>query len=377
VATRSSVGPVRCIVTASDAERYSERSDEEQRDLQNRMAGIEDQAARNAGLDRRRAHVLGSGDGSLTAWPQGTNELDLIVDYLRELSNELERVNRSLSAASRIRLRLSVSAGLVEVAAQGITGQAAIRATVLADSDQLRRALRKARKHSLAVIIDDKLFEDVVKTRRRGLRPGEYRRVVVLDKRGAEYVGWITIPGSGHPPGSAEDAGQASNGQQSTQRTGRKRIATSVKAAVIGAVGVIVAAGITAAATLSSLTSPPPATDSGSSGAPADPTVSPGAGSAHHPAGKLYTEVTDNHLGTDVFRDPMGDAVITGPVSIPFGTQVKVRCWAQNESTMGSINAFYLVETQPWAGEYAPANTFLNADTTGSLDPKVPECSAA
>jgi hypothetical protein len=81
-------------------------------------------------------------------------------------------------------------------------------------------------------------------------------------------------------------------------------------------------------------------------------------------------------LGTDVFSDFEGDAVTGGPESIQFGTHVLVKCYAPNESTMGSINAFYLVETPPWKGEYAPANTFLNADTTGSLDPKVPKCPA-
>jgi hypothetical protein len=53
-----------------------------------------------------------------------------------------------------------------------------------------------------------------------------------------------------------------------------------------------------------------------------------------------------------------------------------VECWAPNESGVGSINVFYLVETAPWAGEYAPANTFLNANAPGdgALDPDVPKC---
>jgi hypothetical protein len=93
--------------------------------------------------------------------------------------------------------------------------------------------------------------------------------------------------------------------------------------------------------------------------------------------GRSYAEVTDNHLGTDVFGDPRGDAVTSGPASIPFGTRVSVECWMPNESGMGSINAFYLVKTDPWVGEYAPANTFLNADTAGSLDPDVPMCPAS
>jgi hypothetical protein len=94
-------------------------------------------------------------------------------------------------------------------------------------------------------------------------------------------------------------------------------------------------------------------------------------------AGRSYAEVTDNYLGTDVFEDPMGDAVTSGSASIPFRTHMSVKCWTPNESSMGSINAFYLVEVSPWTGEYAPANTFLNADTTGSLDPHVPMCPAS
>jgi hypothetical protein len=92
---------------------------------------------------------------------------------------------------------------------------------------------------------------------------------------------------------------------------------------------------------------------------------------------KLRREKADNHLNTDVFRDPEGDAVTRGPAFIRYGTWVLVKCWAPNKSTMGSINDFYLVETPPWRGEYAPANTFLNGDTAGARDPDVPKCRGA
>jgi hypothetical protein len=122
--------------------------------------------------------------------------------------------------------------------------------------------------------------------------------------------------------------------------------------------------------------SPAAVSDQKSEASSATPTVASPEQSASEGPSKLYEEETYNHLGTKVFRDPAGDAITSGPVSIPFGTQVLVKCWAPNESDMGSINAFYLVETRPWAGEYAPANTFLNADTTGDLDPHVPKCRA-
>jgi hypothetical protein len=153
----------------------------------------------------------------------------------------------------------------------------------------------------------------------------------------------------------------------SSQTPARRRMSTQVKVALIGAGAVIAAAAITAIATLSSgghSTASPPTAQ----------TTPPGSSAT--PSGKLYAEETYNRRGTDVFSDPMGDAVTSGPGAIPFETHVMVKCWARNESGMGSINAFYLVETSPWAGEYAPANTFLNADTTGSLDPDVPQCTA-
>jgi hypothetical protein len=392
VVTRFSSRPVRRIITVSDAERYGERGDDEQRDLQNWMADIQDAAARNAGLDRQQAFIQGTGDGSVTAWPPEASDLDLLVDYLRELHDELLRVNGKLIKGSKIRLRLAVSAGIVEEAAQGITGQAVIRASLLANSDELREALRNTPGCPLAVILDGPLYEDVVRTRRRTLREATYERVVIRDKYGVEHVAWITVPGSrrrkraaassSHPGGGE---GATSGGGQPGPRGGALRNARKkrllpipVIVALIGAAGAITAAAIAAEPGPSPNAPSSPHTSSAStpSNSMTTPTASSGASSSEV-AGGLRWEQADNHLGTDVFRDPMGDAVASGPVSIPFGTRVLVKCWARNESDMGSINAFYLIETRPWAGEYAPANTFLNADTTGALDPEVHQCLTA
>ena len=376
MATWLDAGPTRCIVTVSDAEGYSQLPDDQQRDLQNRMAEIERQAAQNANLNRRKAFVQGTGDGNLVAWPPDTNELRLIADYLRELQCELERVNRTLSKQNRIRLRVAVSTGLVEKAAQGITGQAAIIASLLVDSDASREALRKNPTCSLAVILDTKVYEDVVKTRRRGLQPDEYRCVTIQDKHGSQHMAWLSVCGSGRygftaPSGGllGRDADSApSEGQKTAGPAGAVRINVPVKPAVIGAVAVIAAAGITATATLIS--------HAGGSSAHSvtGSTASTSTPATGRTAGRLYTEMTDNHLGTKVFSNSEGGAVSRGPISIPFGQHVKVKCWASNQSTMSSVNDFYLIETPPWASEFAPANTFLNSDTTGALDPKVPEC---
>lgn len=89
------------------------------------------------------------------------------------------------------------------------------------------------------------------------------------------------------------------------------------------------------------------------------------------------SEIADNHQGVPLFSDPKGTS--TG-LRIPYGTHVDVLCVATNQSGMASINAFYLINTKPWIGLYAPANTFANGDSldgpgSTALDPKVPLCS--
>jgi hypothetical protein len=361
VVSRSHSGHIRRIVTVSDAEGYSKLPYAGQRDLQKYTADIQDQAAVNARLDRRQGIIQVTGDGDLTAWPPETNELHLISDYVRELIAEVDRVNRTLSQASRIRLRLSVSAGLVDEGVLGLTGQAPIKASILANSDQLRQALRRHPERSLAVIIDDTLFQDVVLSRLCGLRPEDYQRVVIRDKYRTEHVAWITVPG---PVWSAPDR----------PRQPERLPPPPIRVALIGAVAMVIAALITSV----------PGFFRAPGGSPVARTSAPIAGmtrAAVSPsptrssaAGTLHKEEAYNHTGTEVFRNPMGSAIVGGPASIPFGTQVLVKCWAPNESGMTSINAFYLVETSPWVGEYAPANTFLNADTSGALDTQVPRC---
>jgi hypothetical protein len=178
-------------------------------------------------------------------------------------------------------------------------------------------------------------------------------------------------------PQTPLDTGSRKIRAPGTSKAGRRRkrltpaAATVIAAAITGGVSVAIALSSGNSQSQSSAAGTTQSPSSGSSGSAGQ------SGAPSGPTGKLYTEVTDNHLGSDVFKDTMGDAVTGGPVSIPYGRQVLVKCWAPNESGMGSINAFYLIETKPWVGDYAPANTFLNAGTTGALDPDFPECPAA
>jgi hypothetical protein len=394
VVPQSSAVPVRRIITTSDIEDYSKRSYQEQRDLQNQMAAIENQAAINARLDRTGADFQDRGDGALTVWPPDTNDIDLIANYLRELHRELERVNANRSERAQIRLRIAVTAGIVEKAAYGFPGKAAIAAALLVDCEPLKRALRNASGHSLAVMIDDALYQAVVTTGYLGLQPEAYRRVVVMDKRGEGHMAWITVPDAPTQTFHASFSGPAEvavgPAQAGAVPAGKKRKKIN-KGTVTIAVALITAFSAITTTLITTLASGSTASPPNQAPSPPSPTIGiTSASGTASPTGiasspsvsaitdvspdKLYTEEAYNHLGTDVYSDQFGDAVVSGPVSISFGTYVKVQCWARNESGMGSINAFYRVETPPWKGEYAPANTFLNADTPTALDPHVPEC---
>lgn len=123
----------------------------------------------------------------------------------------------------------------------------------------------------------------------------------------------------------------------------------------------------------------------GGSSTPAPATVATSEKGSHHQAptstkvAKTYDEVADNHRGVQVFPDTAGSAPIA---VLRFGTHVQVECWAENESGMSSINAFYKIVSVGSNGEsgYAPANTFANGDKLGEagstqIDPRVPKCS--
>jgi hypothetical protein len=90
-----------------------------------------------------------------------------------------------------------------------------------------------------------------------------------------------------------------------------------------------------------------------------------------------FTEVAYNRSGTPLFSDPGFHPVGDG-ARIPFGTTVEVRCKVMDASGMASVTAWYLIDSEPWRGLYAPSDTFLNGDDGPSgttwVDPRVPDC---
>jgi hypothetical protein len=163
-----------------------------------------------------------------------------------------------------------------------------------------------------------------------------------------------------------------------------------IRVSILLAAGLVTAAGLTggtagyliahAGAPGQPTTGAPPrgSRSTGTTAAPSSSSPDPSPKPRPTPATGLHKEITDNENGTPVFGSAEGSAVNQDEL-IPFDRHVLVKCWAANKAGMTSINAFYLVETAPWSGTYAPANTFANGDPVGqpgstTIDPAVPEC---
>jgi hypothetical protein len=110
--------------------------------------------------------------------------------------------------------------------------------------------------------------------------------------------------------------------------------------------------------------------------------AAPGTRGSVVPAGPTHTEVAANRRGTPVFGDAQGAAVPPQvPASIPYLTEVQIRCKVKNTSAMTSVTYWYELASEPWRGMYAPSDTFANGDPIGTVgthnvDTEVPDCRA-
>ncbi len=394
-------GPVYRVHTSCDVEKYSQRPFGDQHFVQEQLERINRRSATRAHVDRENAVVLKAGDGDLTRWPAEVTAAGLLADFVPALHRELVECNRRLSAEGGIRMRFAVTAGTSEWNEYGLAGPAPIIAARLVDSALVRAELANAPEYPLVVVVDDAVFQDAVGSGVHYLDRKLYREGLITDEK-KEFTRrvWLTVPGrpvgddeeaasrrrfvdpgvaAGGDTGETSPAAELCSGPEAERSTdeprGWRTWSTAVKAAVITATGAVVAALITAAVALANgpNTLAGPTSTSRSAGST---TSSTGVPSPSATAGTLI-EIAANHRGSSTFTDPGGAASNAG--SIPFGTHVAVSCQAPNLSGMSSINAFYKVETEPWKGLYAPANTFANGDVLGSngthdIDTAVPQC---
>jgi len=186
---------IRRLCVAVDIESYSSRSTPDQIDLQNRLLWALVQACHVAGVRPARCDRQLSGDGMILILPSGVDERRVLTGVALGLLSALFRVNENPGPGGRMRLRVSLGQGSIQVGATGYASQAVIVVARLLDCPELRQALKDNQAADAAVIVTPDLYEDLFSQGYGGLPAGGFREVQVsIPAKNFSHTGWIQVP---------------------------------------------------------------------------------------------------------------------------------------------------------------------------------------
>lgn len=194
--------PHRRLCLAVDVEQYSRLDTRTQSTIQSELVRLLDEAAALTGLDRAAWRRQPQGDLEFAVLPEATPEDAVLGPFVHHLAVGLGERN-TRPAAQRVRLRMAVDAGVVADAALGHAGPAPVAVARFVNAHQLKAVLAALPKADLAVMVSDRLYQDVVRSGRRDLDPAQYVRAHVRVKEFGGY-GWIRVPG--HVPDDVRSA---------------------------------------------------------------------------------------------------------------------------------------------------------------------------
>ncbi|MFE6281354.1 hypothetical protein [Streptomyces sp. NPDC057877] len=185
--------PHRRLCLAVDVEHYSRLDTRTQSAVQSGLVRMLDEAAASTGLDRASWKRQPQGDLEFAVLPEATPEDAVLGPFVHHLAVRL-RDRNARPAAPRVRLRLAVDSGVVADAALGHAGPAPVAVARFVNAPQLRNVLAALTAADLAVMVSDRLYQDVVRSGRPDLDPAQYVRAHVRVKEFGGY-GWIRVPG--------------------------------------------------------------------------------------------------------------------------------------------------------------------------------------
>lgn len=245
----------RRLCLAADVEQYSRLDTRTQSAVQSELVRMLDEAAELAGLDRAAWTRQPQGDLEFAVLPEATPEDAVLGPFIHHLAVRLGDRN-TRPATQRVRLRLAVDVGVAADAALGHAGPAPVAVARYINAPQLRAVLVTLTTADLAVIVSDRLYQDVVRSGRWDLDPAQYARVHVQVKEFGGY-GWIHVPG--HAPHDVRSAvAEAAELKPSPAACAPSQTPLSQYVHQGAAVGRDVVGGLTVG-----LPAPPPTADSG------------------------------------------------------------------------------------------------------------------
>ncbi|MGP4112121.1 hypothetical protein ACTWP5_14545 [Streptomyces sp. 4N509B] len=184
----------RHLCVAVDVEKYSRLDTPQQEAAQADLLRVLDEAAALSGLDRTCWSRQAQGDQEFSVLPHSTPEAVVLGVFVRHLTAMLAAHNAWRPSRDRMRLRLAMDLGVARDAALGHSGPAPVAVARYLNARVFKRALAAMTATNLAVIVSDRLYQDVVQSREHGLDPKEYAHLHVIEN-GFRGYGWIYIPG--------------------------------------------------------------------------------------------------------------------------------------------------------------------------------------
>lgn len=406
---------------------YSRLTPAQHAESQERLVRIINASLRDAGVRPDCMSVQHQGDACMLTFPNDDLDVSRVLAVMpRRFNDELRASNRDVAAHVRLRVRLAFAMGPSGAGVIGRTGSVPITVVRLNNASALRAAMEAEPDAHLGVIVEDDLYrKHVAQEFRPDLAVDEYAEVHVSDPgKNFEQDAWIRLVGyrasaitgrgrgvgaAGLPseairlprsaPPSAGDPGAAGQRASASARTDSESAKRRRRFRLTTASATIIAAAITGGVTLSIYLDSGNAGGTGSTPGASPPTgtaatAGRGTGTATaastataRPAiarraasGATVAEYANWRPGVNIYAN--NRAATSNVRVIPFQQAVQVSCVAPNDSGIESINAFYLIVTEPWKGTYASANEFSNGGPVGSstvpaIDPRVHVCPAS
>jgi hypothetical protein len=173
-----------------DVAGYGARTAPLQNEVQRRLPLLVAGTLAECGMDLDDVGHEWTGDGINAVMPADMDPTAVLPVLIRSLAAKLGADNAR--STDRIRLRMAIGAGLVEMSAAGFGGPMIVEISRLVNSAPLRAALEAYPGADLAVAISDQVYAMVIRPGYPGIPSAQFSRVNVVAK---EFAGpaWIWV----------------------------------------------------------------------------------------------------------------------------------------------------------------------------------------
>jgi class 3 adenylate cyclase len=175
---------------AIDVVGYSARSSPEKESVQNRLSSLVHEVLDELNLRLEETEHQGTGDGMNVFFPVDMELHRVLPGLLRAWKERLALDNQRYR--DRLRLRMATVVGPVGVAAIGYSGKTIVEVNRLLNSEVLRQAFRERPDDDLAVLVSDRLYQDVVGEGYPGLDASQFKKCLVEVKEYRKHA-WLWV----------------------------------------------------------------------------------------------------------------------------------------------------------------------------------------